>query len=280
MTWPFVPNGKYSRSKDIHAVYGGQRQGGISTPRNWPVVFIFTGHGAKPIGYGDKVNADGSLRYTGEGQVGDMVFKKGNTAIRDHALLGKDLLVFETFGKGKPVRFLGQFVCDGWSNEQQRDRKKNLRSAIVFDLVPIQAVEEGLPGDEGEAVGDDLFGTPATLADLQRRAHAAAKPSTVTGKSTRNVYRRSDDVRDYVLARAAGVCEACSEPAPFQTIQGTPYLEPHHIRRLSDGGPDHPRHVAGVCPNCHRRAHYGADAVAFNKALAAKIASIEPLTLA
>lgn len=55
------------------------------------------------------------------------------------------------------------------------------------------------------------------------------------------------------------------------TSSGRPYLEPHHIRRISDGGPDHPEWVAGVCPNCHGRAHYSADKVEFNAELRAKV---------
>ena len=34
---------KYNRKKDIHERFGGQQQGGISTPANHPFVFIFTG---------------------------------------------------------------------------------------------------------------------------------------------------------------------------------------------------------------------------------------------
>jgi hypothetical protein len=38
--------------------------------------------------------------------------------------------------------------------------------------------------------------------------------------------------------------KACEQPAPFERADVTPYLEPHHLRRLSDAGPDHPRWVA------------------------------------
>jgi len=33
----------YNRRLDIHEPYGGQRYGGISTPRNRPSIFLFTG---------------------------------------------------------------------------------------------------------------------------------------------------------------------------------------------------------------------------------------------
>jgi 5-methylcytosine-specific restriction protein A len=90
-----------------------------------------------------------------------------------------------------------------------------------------------------------------------------------------NAYRRSEAVKVYVLRRAAGVCEACREPAPFTTVKGQPYLEPHHIRRLADGGPDHPRWVAAICPNCHRRIHHGQDGQEVNDALAHRIGELE-----
>jgi 5-methylcytosine-specific restriction protein A len=80
------------------------------------------------------------------------------------------------------------------------------------------------------------------------------------------------------LERASGVCEACKLPAPFLTVDGKPYLEPHHIRRLSDGGPDHPLWVIAVCANCHRRAHYSSDAVVFNQELRHVVGLIEEMT--
>lgn len=33
---------EYKRKEDIHNLYGGQSQGGISTPKNHPFIFIFT----------------------------------------------------------------------------------------------------------------------------------------------------------------------------------------------------------------------------------------------
>jgi len=78
-----------------------------------------------------------------------------------------------------------------------------------------------------------------------------------------------------VVVRATGSCEGCGAPAPFLRPNGTPYLEPHHIRRLSDGGPDDPRFVIALCPNCHRRVRSGSDGPAYNDALLAKMPQIE-----
>src|SRR5262249_22878711 len=53
--------------------------------------------------------------------------------------------------------------------------------------------------------------------------------------------------------------------------QVSTYLEPHYLRRLSDGGPDHLAHVIALCPNCHRRVHAGADVATYNATLEFKL---------
>jgi 5-methylcytosine-specific restriction protein A len=55
------------------------------------------------------------------------------------------------------------------------------------------------------------------------------------------------------------------------TLSGSPYLEPHHIRRISDGGPDDPRFMGAVCPNCHREIHFGLRGDEKNAALLANV---------
>lgn len=270
MTWPFIPDKHYNRRAEIHGRYGGQMQGGIATPAGHPAVFLFTGHGALKIGYGDAEQADGSFRYTGEGQVGDMQMIRGNLAIRDHAVNGRDLLLFEKGISRGPVRYVGQFFCADWEIERQPDINGDLRDAIVFTLVPKEriAAEAGSEPDAAQT-------STALLLDLRIQAIAAASPGTKKGEATKNVYQRSAIVRRYVLSRAAGACESCDTAAPFKNKAGEPFLEPHHIRRVSDGGPDDPRHMAGICPNCHREAHYGAAAEQLNTSLAAKITAKE-----
>lgn len=71
-------------------------------------------------------------------------------------------------------------------------------------------------------------------------------------------YRRNPDVVVEVLARANGLCEECYNPAPFKKrSDGTPYLEVHHRIMLSQGGDDTVNNAMAVCPNCHRRLHFG-----------------------
>ncbi|HBK43044.1 MAG: hypothetical protein A2X74_09390 [Polynucleobacter sp. GWA2_45_21] len=72
-------------------------------------------------------------------------------------------------------------------------------------------------------------------------------------------YRRSVEVKAWVLKQAAGICECCLNAAPFSRADGFAYLEVHHVRKLTDGGSDTVSNTVAVCPNCHRELHYGLD---------------------
>lgn len=72
---------------------------------------------------------------------------------------------------------------------------------------------------------------------------------------------RNQDVIVAVRLRAKGVCELCKAAAPFRTRDGRPYLEVHHIVPLADGGEDTVENAVAICPNCHRRAHFGSEPV-------------------
>lgn len=70
---------------------------------------------------------------------------------------------------------------------------------------------------------------------------------------------RNPAVRAAVLNRARGNCEMCGKRG-FLMRDGRVYLETHHIVSLAEDGADHESNVAGVCANCHREAHHGAEA--------------------
>ena len=233
---------------------GGSRQSGIAPSAEWPLVFLFTGQSGERYGYEDRWTEDGVFLYTGEGQVGDMEFARGNRAVRDHAEEGRDLHLFESLGKGEGCRYLGTFACPTYELRRGADRNADDRRIIVFHLVQPTGVQPQEPPLEPSP-------TAVPVDRLRKDAYEAASEAVdAAPREAKRLYRRrSAAVRAYVLARAAGVCEACGSPAPFRRVDGNPYLEPHHTRRLSDGGPDHPRWVGAVCPNCHREIHYGAE---------------------
>lgn len=111
----------------------------------------------------------------------------------------------------------------------------------------------------------------------QKAYEAAANPAANNGARTMRQmwYARSEQVRQYVLARASCACEACDAQAPFKRRDGTPYLEPHHTTRLADEGLDHLASVEAIGPTCHRRIHSGEDGADWNAPLMKRIAAKE-----
>jgi len=262
----FVFGQAYKRT-DLHNKYGGQRQGGASTPKNHPFIFLFTGQSGERYGYRDDWEA-GLFRYTGEGQSGDMKFERGNKAILDHSKDGKALYLFEQIQKGY-VRFKGQFTCVDFEERPGTDKDQKARQIIVFSLAPVSSYDgaDGIGFDEIKNIGVDL--TTADLAELRRRAYEAALKvrRSEPKESKRLYYERSKTIRLYVLVRSKGNCEACKKPAPFNRKNGFFYLEPHHTKLISESGLDDLHWVGAVCPNCHREIHYGIGGQKLNEAL-------------
>lgn len=112
--------------------------------------------------------------------------------------------------------------------------------------------------------GDLEAAVVESLADPKGRhdrlSKASTKPKTTTVKTT--VFVRNPDVIAEVLYRAAGICAACKEAAPFtRASNGKPYLEVHHKVPLADEGEDTVENAEALCPNCHRKFHFGIVAV-------------------
>ncbi|WP_423827604.1 HNH endonuclease [Serratia marcescens] len=257
------------KRKYLHDLYGGQEQGGISTPKEFPVIFIFTGETGETHGYKDGWSNNDHFSYTGEGQKGNMQFTKGNKDIRDHKENGKDILLFEYNKKRTGVKFAGLFECDSWNYTECKDTQENMRQGIIFNLFRVSSAQES----DHEIVSSEVGQKEVSLEQLRAKA---IKSSEISGQrqqsdNKKSWFKRSEDVKKYVLKRANGICEACDQPAPFKKRNGDPYLEPHHTKRLADEGPDHPQWVGAICPTCHRRIHSGVDGKEVNKQLMVKL---------
>jgi 5-methylcytosine-specific restriction protein A len=269
----FTPGAVYDRKTEINGPFGGSLQSGISGSATYPAIFLFTGDSGEQYGYADDWD-DGAYLYTGEGQRGPMTLIRGNRAIAEHAEDGRALHLFKALGKGKGNQYIGEFSCADLFERTQPDVEGQDRTAIVFRLVPV-----GIPGEVTEAQEQDEeeVDLPGALDAARLAALAACKPSSdELGQSApRKIYLRSRKVAHYVLLRANGECESCERPAPFMKRDGTPYLEPHHVNRLSDGGLDHPRYVGAICPSCHREIHSGAHGLLVNERLKQRLEALE-----
>lgn len=126
--------------------------------------------------------------------------------------------------------------------------------------------------DAGDLISPSIKTVEEYESDLEKEVKASSKLSnaalkkrlanaTGTPERTQLVttgYKRNPDVIAFVLRRAGGICESCSEPAPFnRRSDGSPYLEVHHWEPLSQGGEDTVDNAGAICPNCHREEHYG-----------------------
>ena len=267
----FTLGAVYDRKTEINGPFGGSLQNGIANSKTYPAIFLFTGDSGEQYGYTDGWDK-GAYLYTGEGQRGPMTLIRGNKAIANHAENGAALHMFKSLGKGNGNEYMGEFSCADMFERTQPDVSGQNRTAIVFRLVPVGIASEITEPEEQD--GADLA---VSLAAARLAALAACKPnSNDLGQSaTRKIYQRSRKVAHYVLMRAEGECESCEKPAPFIKKDGTPYLEPHHVNRLSDGGLDHPRFVGAVCPSCHREIHSGAHGILVNERLKQRLEVIE-----
>ena len=96
-----------------------------------------------------------------------------------------------------------------------------------------------------------------TTKDRKKRLKSARAKPTATLTEIK-IFARNPDVVAEVLLRAKGKCEACKKSAPFKRKKdGQPYLEVHHKKQLAKGGLDTVKNAIALCPNCHRKAHYG-----------------------
>ncbi|GGY86151.1 HNH endonuclease [Marinobacter zhanjiangensis] len=116
------------------------------------------------------------------------------------------------------------------------------------------ALEEAVHRDLKQKVVESLNDSQELR--TQRLQSASKYPEAI--QTIAKGFRRNPDVIAEVLLRAKGKCEQCGKEAPFKRVKdGTPYLEVHHRAMLSEGGEDTVKNAIAVCPNCHRKLHYG-----------------------
>ncbi len=133
------------------------------------------------------------------------------------------------------------------SNDVMEERASDVRSTPTVSLF-----------DHEQKFEQSIAASRLDSSDVRRKrlANAQTLPRRLTVVTT--VYERNPDVVTEVLMRANGICELCKQPAPFNRKKDdSPYLEVHHIQQLSRGGLDIVSNAQALCPNCHRKAHYG-----------------------
>ncbi len=90
--------------------------------------------------------------------------------------------------------------------------------------------------------------------ELTKKAKVLSKKPKSTASITTS-FARNPYVSEYAKRRAKGKCNLCKVTAPFNSSDGNPYLECHHIDCLAHNGSDAIENTVALCPNCHRKMH-------------------------
>lgn len=257
---PFGLSQEYPRSALLDFVGSRQGQTGVIWGDREPGCVICTSGGrhGKKVGYEDGQQRDGSWIYIGQGSTGDQSLKSAANA--KLASRQRSVLLFTTreptakevaqHGYGKPYTFRGSFNVSGveFFIPDSGPRRGDKLARFFF----LQAEDS-----RSEPAALELALANSTTALVALRALVAKTGEPIPSRMSTAEYRaRSAAVHRYALLRAGGSCECCGNPAPFESTNGVPYLEVHHLLRLADDGPDEPSNVAAVCPNCHRALHF------------------------
>lgn len=242
-------------NEQLTNLFGCSTQGGMRRSLKTDSLVLVSNH-VKSL-YHDRW-IDNVLHYTGMGTEGDQSLNFAqNKTLAESDTNGVTVHLFEVFEE-KKYTYQGVVKLAGKPyQEVQLDSKNKSRKVYVFPLVK----EDGstpLPIDKTivDSIANKVVKKISKLSDeeVAERARNARRSSGQRQTVSTN-YERDPFVMLHAKRRAKGVCQLCEQPAPFNSIDGEPYLETHHIDWLSKGGADTIENTVALCPNCHRKMH-------------------------
>src|SRR5438552_6147003 len=102
-----------------------------------------------------------------------MRFIKANADLRDHALTGEDVHLFEEVpSKRGYLRYKGQMICTGYELVDAPDTERQMRRAIRFELTPLDAFDVPQDGSLASFGASELDMNSEPLLELRRKALA------------------------------------------------------------------------------------------------------------
>jgi 5-methylcytosine-specific restriction protein A len=249
--------GESVNNKRIVEEFQCSPQGGMRKSNKTNTLVLVSKHTGTNV-YTDKI-INGIYHYTGQGMKGDqsLTFAQNKT-LSESNVNNVKLHFFDVFHEGEYV-YLGEVRLE--SNpyqDDQVDTEGNLRKVWIFPL-RILAENELDSFIDQELLNEQFDQQLKTLRDMDvetlktRAINSGSQASS--RKTTTKTYIRNPFIALYTKRRAQGICELCSEFAPFSDQLGEPYLESHHIIWLSNNGPDTIENTVALCPNCHKRMH-------------------------
>ena len=123
-------------------------------------------------------------------------------------------------------------------------------NAHPVTIKTVEALDNSFSDVEREHHANNL-----SIENLNRIARSRSEIKPRKKDVTITQIYRDPYISTYAKKRAKGICQLCNQPAPFNSKDGTPYLESHHIIWLSEGGSDSIDNIVALCPNCHKKIH-------------------------
>ena len=175
VTWNLRAGDTIART-ELHNLYGGIRQGGISPSRRSPNIFLFTdAKSNQEHGYEDDYwISDSEFIYCGQGQRGDQSLTGRNAQVLQHRQDGRALRLFQ--GVRGVVRYVGQFEIskDRPYAIMGKGRDNESREVVMFRLIK---VDPQLP--EGTVKDDLEIGIEYQFVSEEPRDIAAGVPFAI-----------------------------------------------------------------------------------------------------
>ncbi|KAL6055197.1 5-methylcytosine-specific restriction protein A [Balamuthia mandrillaris] len=185
----FVPGMVYLR-KSLHDDYGGQRQGGISTPALHDFILLFTKDAASrkkasSSGFRDQW-ANGLFYYRGEKmRTNEPGLKAGNRSLLCHKQERKKVHLFSTLAQPGQVKYMGEVEYLSHYLLNEGSSSSSPFPTVVFVLKPVGWVMPSSPPSVPPIVSSSAFSPPlsssssaeATNNSLDKRK-AEALPTT------------------------------------------------------------------------------------------------------
>lgn len=158
---------------------------------------------------------------------------------------------------GKHKKIFKGFTINEAINVLQKIEKENSNKLIINHLLLLENSDEISIDYVLNQFEIELKKSNNDTSEDRKARLAKANKKPLTIKISSIIFKRNPDVVSEVLYRADGYCENCKQVAPFiKKSDNTPYLEVHHCIPLAQGGDDTTDNAA-LCPNCHRKIHFG-----------------------
>ena len=162
--------------------------------------------------------------------------------------------VYDLKGEKYPLKYIYALATDSEPRSFNTSIAKFYIKSLGFKVLETKNGFGDLFNDFDEKVEESLTGSD----EKRKKRLTVANRIPTKRKVEIEIFNRNPDVVAETLLRSNGICEECKNEAPFMRLKdGTPYLEVHHKIRLAYGGEDTVENAIAVCPNCHRKEHYG-----------------------